>query len=100
MVKPAARPGQIFRHGTGNEIAEKTDWLRLAFAFTVASRRAVDLPISIYIIVEDLVYRYGTDNAIVGLWRANNNRIYLSDGTDMPARYDIAGVREYSIAVA
>jgi len=61
-------------------------------------RRAVDLPISIYIAGEDLVYRYEMDNAIVGLCSAtaNNNRTYF-DGTAGTCRRNTAGVREYSI---
>jgi len=59
-------------------------------------RRVVDLPISIYNIAgEDFVYRYGTDNAIVGLCSAtaNNKDIFTA------CRY-VHRVREYSIAIA
>jgi len=87
LVKPAARP---------SDFSSRQEWdrKRSASTFRVVLRR-VDLPISIYITGENLVYRYEMDNAIVGLCSAtaNNNRTYF-DGT---CRRYTAGVREYSI---
>lgn len=81
-VKSATRPA---------DFSSRREWDRRrpapnSFASRFALRRAADLPISIYIAGENLVYRYRMDNAIVGLYcaTANNNGIYLTEVPRVP----------------